>query len=152
MANTYSQIYMHIVFAVGGRKALIREQWEEELYRYMAGACKNRKHILLAIGGTADHVHLLVGMHPAESVSDFVKTLKGQSSRWINERFLHGDFSWQSGFGAFSYSKSFLPVVKEYITHQKEHHRRISFRTELEEIFKKAEIDYSPEYLMQGFV
>lgn len=152
MANTYTQIYVHIVFAVARRESLIAEEWKDELYAYIAGACRNRKHYVHAIGGTGDHVHLLVGMHPVESVSSLVKEIKGQSSRWINEKFLNGTFSWQSGYGAFSYSRSLVPEVKGYIERQKEHHRRVTFREEVEIIYCKAGIDYNPDYIMQGFI
>ena len=152
MANTYTQIYMHIVFAVSGREALIQDSWQSELYRYLIGACENRKHFVHAINGTADHIHILIGMHPGESVADLVQSLKIQSSKWINAQHLHRTFSWQSGYGAFSYSKSLLPAVKRYIENQREHHRRVTFQDELADIFKKAGIDYNPEYMMKGFV
>lgn len=152
MANTYTQIYMHIVFAVERREAMIDDTWADRLYAYLSGICQNRKHHVHAIGGTADHVHLLVGMHPAESVADLVKALKGMSSKWINDTFWHGRFSWQSGYGAFSYSRSLVPEVKKYIENQREHHRRISFREEVERMFQKAGIEYAPEYMMHGFV
>ena len=152
MANTYTQIYMHIVFAVSRREAMIADAWCDELYRYLAGACQNRNHFVHAVNGTSDHIHLLVGMHPAESVSSLVKELKGQSSRWINEKFLHGKFRWQSGYAAFSYNGSLVPAVKTYIEHQKEHHRHVSFQDELIDIFGKAGVDYDPAYLMKGFV
>jgi len=151
MANTYTQIYMHIVFAVNKRESLISVQWEGELYRYLMAACQHRKHFVHAIGGTADHIHMLVGMHPSESVSDLVKSLKAQSSKWINETYMRGFFGWQQGYGAFSYSKSLVPAVKKYIENQKEHHRHVTFQEELADIFQKAGIDYSPEYMMQGF-
>lgn len=151
MANTYTQIYMHIVFAVMKRESLICERWEGELYRYITAACQHRKHFVYAIGGTADHIHILLGMHPSESVSDLVKSLKGQSSKWVNETYMHGIFGWQQGYGAFSYSKSLVPAVKQYIDNQKEHHRRITFQEELADIFSKAGIDYAPEYMMRGF-
>lgn len=152
MANTYTQIYMHIVFAVSKRESLIGGQWEDQLHRYIAGACQNRKHFVHAINGTADHIHLLIGMHPAESVSQLVQSLKVQTSKWINEQFLHGQFSWQSGFGAFSYSKSLVPAAVKYIENQKEHHRRVTFQEEMAEIFEKLGIDYVPAYMMEGFV
>ena len=151
MANTYTQIYMHIVFAVSRREALIGDIWRPELYAYLAGACKNRHHFVHAIGGTSDHVHLLVGMHPSESVASLVKELKGQSSRWINEKFLHGTFSWQTGYGAFSYSRSLVLTVQAYINNQQEHHRRVTFEEEMADIFRKAGIEYNPEYMMHGF-
>lgn len=152
MANTYTQIYMHIVFAVKNREALIKPELEDEFYKYIAGACKNRKHHLRAIGGIADHLHLLVGMHPSESVSDLVQSLKIQTSKWMHEDKGMACFGWQSGFGAFSYSQAFLPQVEHYILNQKEHHKKTSFEDEMREIYKKAGIDYDERYMMQGFV
>ena len=142
---------MHIVFAVGRRECLIADEWADELYRYLDGACKNRKHFVHAINGTADHVHLLVGMHPTESVSELVQSLKIHSSKWINDKFLHGAFSWQSGYGAFSYSKSLVPAVQKYVENQREHHKNVRFEDELKAIFAKAGIDYEPNYLMKGY-
>lgn len=150
MANTYTQIYMHIVFAVGRRECLIANEWAEELYKYMAGTCKNRKHFVHAINGAADHVHLLIGMHPGESVSELVQSLKIQTSKWINDKYLHGAFNWQSGYGAFSYSRSFVPAVKKYVENQREHHKKVRFEDELKAIFDKAGIDYKKEYMMKG--
>ena len=151
MANTYTQIYMHIVFAVGRRECLIADEWSDELYWYISGACKKRKHFVYAVNGTADHVHLLVGMHPGESVANLVQSLKMQSSKWINDKFLNGAFSWQGGYGAFSYSKSLVPAVQKYIENQREHHKRVRFEDELKAIFNKAGINYNPEYMMKGY-
>jgi REP element-mobilizing transposase RayT len=152
MANTYTQIYMHIVFAVAHREAMISESWAENLYAYLAGICNNRKDKALAIGGIADHVHMLVGMHPSDSVAALVKELKGASSHWINQNHCHGTFAWQSGYGAFSYNGSLLPVVKQYIANQREHHRHIPFAEEVERMFRKAGIEYDPQYMMYGLV
>jgi len=151
MANTYTQIYMHIVFAVARREALIDDQKMPALHAYLAGICRNRQHFVHAIGGTADHVHLLVGMHPTESVAILVKELKGQSTRWMNNH-MRGIFSWQAGYGAFSYSRSQLPAVKAYIQNQREHHRHVSFQEELADILCKFGVDYNPDYLMNGYV
>jgi REP element-mobilizing transposase RayT len=142
---------MHIIFAVDQREGLISYKWADELYRYIVGACQNRKHFVYAINGTIDHIHLLVGMHPSDSVSELVQSLKIQSSKWINDKFHHGAFGWQSGFGAFSYSKSMIPAVQKYIESQREHHKRIRFEDELKAIFDKAGIDYKPEYMMKGY-
>ena len=151
MANTYTQIYMHIIFAVGHRNCLIADKWADELYHYLGGACKNRKHFVHAINGTADHVHLFVGMHPTESVAELVQSLKVQSSKWINDKYMHGVFSWQRGYGAFSYSKSLVPYVQKYIENQREHHKKVRFEDELAAIFDKAGIEYNPEYMMKGY-
>jgi len=152
MANTYTQIYMHIVFAVARREALISDAWMPALHAYLAGACRNRGHFVHAVGGTADHVHILVGMHPAESVANLVKELKGQSTRWVNDNHSHGAFSWQAGYGAISYSRTHVPAVKAYVENQHEHHRRVTFEEELADIFSKFGIDYQPQYMMRGFV
>ncbi|MBO6027151.1 MAG: transposase [Bacteroidales bacterium] len=107
---------------------------------------------MLYIGGVADHVHIFVGMHPAESVADLVKQLKGQSSIWVNRNYLHGKFAWQTGYGAFSYNQSLVPTVKAYVENQRLHHRRKTFQEELTDILRKANIDYDPVYMMKGFV
>jgi len=152
MANTYSQIYMHIVFAVHDRECLIKDEWREDLFRYITGACKNRNHYVYAINGMPDHVHLLIGMNPSESVSQLVQSIKSQSSKWVNDHYLHGDFHWQSGFGAFSYSRSLLPHVVKYIANQQEHHKRLPFHDELISILDKAGVEYNENYIMKGFV
>ena len=150
MANTYSQIYMHIVFSVKGRSSLIKPQYEETLYSYICGACQNRKHHVHAIGGMPDHIHMLIGMQPSESVSDLVRNLKIETCKLMHAQFGVYQFAWQSGFAAFSYSKTFVPQVIKSILGQKEHHRKISFKEELERIFDKAEIDYDEKYMMKG--
>ena len=152
MANTYKQIYMHIVFAVARREALIADEWMPRLHAYIAGAFRQRNHFVHAVGGTADHVHILLGMHPAESVATLVKEIKGQSSHWINQTFLGGAFAWQAGYGAFSYSRTHVPAVKAYIENQREHHRRVTFEDELADIFRKFGVDYDPRYMMRGHV
>lgn len=105
MANTYSQIYIQVVFAVHGRESLIAEEWKEELYKYIAGIVRNHEQKLIAIGGVADHIHILLGIKPSIALSDLVKEIKANSSRFVNERrFTKRKFYWQEGFGAFSYS------------------------------------------------
>lgn len=104
MANTYSQIYIQVVFAVYGRENLIDKSWREELYKYIAGIIRNEGQKLLAINGIADHIHILINLKPNASLSDVVKSIKANSSRWVNEkRFVRGKFQWQEGYGAFSY-------------------------------------------------
>ena len=152
MANTYTQLYVHIVFAVARRETLIADGWMPALYAYLTGICRNRQHFVHAIGGISDHVHLLVGMHPSESIATLVKELKGQSTRWVNGNHMHGEFSWQAGYGAFTYSRSQLPAIKAYIGNQREHHRHVSFQEELADIMRKFKIDYNPDYMMKGFV
>ena len=150
MANTYTQIYMHVIFAVKGRESVICPEWQDELYRYMAGALKNHGHTPYTINGVEDHVHLLFGMTPKESLSDLVQSLKIQTTKYIKEQFGCLNFAWQSGFGAFSYSKSFLPAVSNYISNQKEHHKKYTFDGEIREIIEKAGIEYDERYMLKG--
>lgn len=150
MANTYTQLYVHIVFAVKDRDALISEEIETQLYPYLAGACKNRNHHLRAIGGMPDHIHMLVGMAPTESISEFVQSIKIESSKWIHETFGKRRFGWQSGYGAFTYNKSLLPPVERYILNQKEHHKSRSFDEEIRNILEKAGIEYDERYVLKG--
>ena len=152
MANTYTQIYIHVIFAVHGRESLLQDEWWDSLFRYIIGACKNRKHYVYAINGMADHLHLLIGINPSESLSQLIQSIKLQSSKWINDKYGHGHFHWQKGYGAFSYSKSQVPIVSKYIANQQEHHKRVSFHDELISILEKAGIEYNPDYIMKGFV
>jgi putative transposase len=158
MANTYTQIHIQTVFAVQNRHCIIQQRWKEELYKYISGIVQNNKHKILAINGMPDHVHILFGFRPAQSLSDLMQDIKGSSSRWINEeKFTRGKFSWQEGYGAFSYSKSDVPKVLEYIKHQEEHHKKKSFSEEYKDLLEEFEIDYDQrfvfkpvEYLLPG--
>lgn len=126
MANTYTQIHIQAVFAVQNRDCIIGNQWKNELYKYITGIIQNQKHKLLAINGMADHIHILFGMRPVQSLSDLLQDIKGDSSQWINKRkFINAKFSWQEGYGAFSYGKSQIPKVIQYIKDQEEHHKKI---------------------------
>jgi putative transposase len=119
MANTYTQIHIHVVFTVQNRDSVILNSWKDELYKYITGIIQNNKHKLLAINGMPDHVHILIGYRPTQSLSDLMQDIKGNSSKWINEkRFVTGKFSWQEGYGAFSYAKTDLPKIIGYIQEQ----------------------------------
>lgn len=148
MANTYTQIHIQAVFAVQNRQSLIRKVWKDELYKYITGIIQNHDHKVLQINGMPDHVHILFGMRPTQSISDLMKQVKQDSSKWINDRRLtKGRFSWQAGYGAFSYSKDQLPHLISYIKNQEEHHQKISFRTEYINLLKEFEIDYNDSFL-----
>ena len=149
MANTYSQIYLHVIFSVKDRESLILPEYEQELHSYLCGACKNRKHMVIAIGGMPDHIHLLISMHPSEGVSALVQSIKVQSSLWMHNKGV-AKFSWQAGYAAFSYSKSQLPQVAKYILNQKEHHKDRSFDNEILHIAQKSGIEFKREYLLKG--
>ncbi len=131
MANTYIQIYIHIVFAVQGRQSLIPKAHKEDLHKYITGTLRNNKQKLIAINSMPDHAHILVGMTPTIALSDVVRDIKANSSRFINEkRWIRGRFNWQEGFGAFSYSHSQLNMVVNYIRNQEQHHSIKPFREE----------------------
>ncbi len=142
MANTFTQIHIQVVFAVKNRQSLISKFWEDELYRFITGVIQNHGHKVLQINGMPDHVHILFGMRPSQSLSDLMQHIKQYSSRWINDKGLtKGKFSWQSGYGAFSYSKSDLPSVAAYIENQEIHHSTRSFLDEYVELLEGFEYD-----------
>lgn len=151
MANTFTQIHIHVVFAVRNRECLISKNWEEELYKYIMGIIKTNDHKPLCINGVQDHIHVLFGMRASQSLSDLMQDIKGSSSKWINERkFIKGHFSWQEGYGAFSYSKSQLPNVVDYILNQKEHHESKSFIDEYKELLKRFELEYNENFIFKS--
>ncbi len=148
MANTYTKIYVHLIFAVQGRISLISEKYRSRIEKYISGIITNNKSKTIAIYCTPNHTHILIGLHPSISVSEIAKTIKANSSRWINEQgWFRGKFEWQNGFGAFTYSKSQLNSVVKYILNQGEHHRRVTFREEYIDFLKKFGIDYNEKYL-----
>jgi len=153
MANTYSQIYVQIVFTVNGRQNLIKKQNREELHKYISGIVINRNQKLLSIFAMPDHIHLLVGVKPNISISDVVRDIKSGSSKFISDNnWVKGKFAWQEGYGAFSYSKSQIDRVVNYILNQEEHHKKRTFKEEYLELLKKNEIEYSDEYLFEWIV
>lgn len=150
MANTYTQLYFHVVFAVKGRQNLISIQWKDELYKYIAGIINNKSQKLLIINGMPDHVHLLLSSSPNFNLSTLVGEVKSNSSRWINEnRYVRGKFAWQIGFGAFTVSQSQLTVVTNYIKKQEIHHKTKSFREEYIEFLEAYQIDYEDKYIFE---
>ena len=149
MANTFTKIYIHFIFAVRGRENLINKSWEDELYKYITGIVKLNGHKLIAIGGMPDHIHILIGVKPIQSLSDLMKDVKGSSSKWINEKkFNLGKFHWQEGYGAFSYSDSQLNSVVNYINSQAEHHKKRSFKEEYIEFLERFKVAYDPKYIL----
>lgn len=153
MANSYTQIHLQFVFAVKYRTGLIKKTWKNELYRYITGIVQNNNHKMIIINGTPDHIHLLVGMRPAQSISDLLQDIKGSSSKWINEKnFVTHKFAWQEGYGAFSYGKSQVNNVIAYIKNQEKHHRKKSFREEYVEFLEKFEVDYDERYIFKPLI
>ena len=150
MANTYSQIYIQIVFAVKGRENLIKKANREELHKFITGIVSNREQKLLAIFAMPDHVHILVGMKPNIALSDLVRDIKAGSSKFINDsKWVNGKFNWQEGYGGFSYSKSHLDNVIKYILNQEEQHKKQTFKEEYHSFLEKFEIEYDEKYLFE---
>jgi putative transposase len=150
MANTYTQIYIQVVFAVEGRQNLIRPEHNDELQKYITGIVSGLKQKLIAINNMPDHVHLLVGLKPDIALSDLARDVKANSSKFINEkRWVSGRFSWQEGFGAFSYSRSQLDTVIRYIQNQQTHHTKKTFREEYEELLEKFGVGYDERYIFK---
>jgi putative transposase len=148
MAGTFSQIYIQYVFAVNGRGCLLQKPWRDEVFKYMAGIIKGKNQKPIIVNGVANHVHVFAGIKPTMTISDLVRDIKNNSSKFINEnKFLKGKFSWQQGYGAFSYAHSQLDDVYQYIMTQEEHHRKRSFREEYLDFLQKFEIEYDERYL-----
>lgn len=153
MPNTYTQIHIHFVFAVKYRDCLINHSIKDEVYKYITGIIKNNNHKLICNNGMPDHVHILIGFEPTQSISDFMRILKANSSKWINENTLtKTKFEWQSGYGAFSYSKSQLKNVISYIENQEVHHKKKTFREEYISFLKKFEIEYDEKYIFNDLI
>ena len=152
-ATTYTQIHIHFVFAVKFRDGIINSQWKNTLYKYITGTIHNNNHKLLAINGTSDHIHILIGLRPSQSISDLMKDVKQSSSKWINENKLaKGHFEWQEGYGAFSHSKSQINKVIDYIDNQESHHKKLTFKEEYLDFLKKFEVDYDEKFIFKELI
>jgi len=153
MPNTYTQIHIQIVFAVKNKSGVIQSNWKDELYKYITGIAHHNKHKMLAINGVHDHIHILIGLNPTQSISDLLQDIKGSSSKWINQKKLvNGKFEWQQGYGAFSYGKSQLKDVITYIENQEMHHKNKSFREEYINFLVKFEIDYDEKFIFKDLI
>lgn len=148
MPNTYTQLYVQIVFAVQGRQNLISRKIKDDLEKYMCGIISNNKSKPLAIYCNPDHTHILFGLHPTVSVATIAGDIKASSSKWINDnKLIVGKFNWQDGYGAFTYSKSQIDTVIKYILNQEMHHSGKSFREEYMDMLNKLGIDYDERFL-----
>ncbi len=153
MPNTYSQIYIQIVFAVKHRESLIHESIREQVEKYITGIITNKNQKLIAIYCNPDHTHILVGLKPSISISDLVRDIKVGSSNYIRDnKLVRGKFNWQDGFGAFSYSRSNLDNVVKYILNQAEHHKQKTFKEEYIDFLEKFEIEYDNKYLFEWII
>jgi putative transposase len=153
MPNTYTQLHVHCVFAVKCREATIQPVFQEPLHRYITGLVQNNHHKMLAINSVADHLHLFVGLNPAQSISDLMRLVKGDSSEFVNkERFTRRKFHWQEGYGAFTNSRSQVNQVVGYIMHQQEHHRKKTFKEEYFLMLRDYEVEYDVRYVFHDLL
>ena len=147
---SYTNLRVHFIWSTKEREKLIHESYREDLYAYIGRILRKRQHVLLAIGGVEDHVHMLAGLHQSQSIAEVVRDVKSNSSRWIHENQpkLSG-FQWQKKYGAFSVSESSLEEVKSYIARQKEHHRHVSFQEEFQSFLKKHGIEFDDRFVFE---
>ncbi len=152
MANTYTQCYFHLVFAVKNRNALIKKEWKNELEMYITGIVQHHKHKMLAIGSMPDHMHLFIGYNVNYLIPDLVEEVKTSSNSWIKSNNLSRfKFEWQKGYGAFTHARSQLDTVARYVLTQEEHHRKKTFQNEYLDILRKNEVDFKDEYVFEFF-
>jgi REP element-mobilizing transposase RayT len=150
MANTYTQIHIQAVFAVQNRECIIRNSWKEELYKYISGIVQNNNHKILSVNVMPDHIYILFGLRPSQSIADLMQDLKGSSSKWINDRkFVQDKFSWQEGYGAFSYCKSEVPAIIQYVINQTIHRKTKTFSEEYYVMLKDFEVDFDDRYIFK---
>jgi REP element-mobilizing transposase RayT len=152
MPGTYSQLYIQIVFAVKGRQNLIDKEWRDELHKYISGIITGKGQKSIIVNGVADHIHCFVGLKPSMSISDLVRDIKNNSSKYVNENgWVNGKFRWQEGFGSFSYSHSHIENVYRYILNQEQHHKMKTFKQEYLEFLGKFRIEYNEKYLFEWY-
>ena len=148
MANTYTKIYLQLVFSPMAHENVIPVKHKEEFQKYTTGIIQKRKHKLLAINSMTDHVHIFIGYQPSQPLPDLLRDIKANSSKFINEKkWMPGKFQWQEGYGAFSYGHSQIDDVIQYINTQEEHHKKASFKEEYLKLLQKFDIEYDPKYL-----
>lgn len=152
MAGTFSQLYIQIIFAVKGRENLISNNWKTEVHKYIAGIINGKGQKTIIVNGMSDHIHAFIGLKPVMSLADLVRDIKNNSSNFINNhKFTKGKFSWQEGYGAFSYSHSHIEKVYNYVLNQEIHHKKKTFKQEYMQFLKKFTIEYDERYLFEWY-
>ncbi len=148
MPQSFTCLHYHLIFSTKNRLPFITSDLQSRLYEYIGGILRNNGSVLIAAGGMPDHIHLLVRLNKQLAVSDALRLIKTNSSKWVHDSFPeHQGFAWQEGFGAFTVSLSGLPDVKDYLAHQEEHHRQRTFKEEFMTILKKHGIEFNEAYL-----
>ena len=149
--GTYTKLSYHVVFSTKYRRRTITETIQERLYEYIGGIVRKQNGSLVEIGGIEDHIHMLVNLSPANSVSDAVRDIKANSSKWFKEQpGATSLFEWQKGYGTFTVSHSQIDVVRHYIRNQREHHRTMNFEEEYVKILQRHGIEYERKYLFEA--
>jgi REP element-mobilizing transposase RayT len=152
MPGTFSQIYIQIVFAVKGRENLIHDSWKDDLHKYIAGIIRGKNQKPIIVNGMSDHIHTFVGLRRVMAISDLARDIKNNSSNFINgQKFVKAKFSWQEGYGAFSYSHSHIGNVYDYILNQEKHHKKKTFKEEYIDLLRKFEIEHDEKYLFEWY-
>lgn len=153
MANTYHQIYVHVVFAVKHREAIIKKEWQFRLFGVIGNLINEANCKTVIVNGAEDHVHCLIGLKPTVSVAELMQAVKAKSSKYINDHSLTPKrFEWQEGYGVFSYSQSQLDSVYKYIQNQEEHHKKQTFRDEYLEFLQKFKVEYDEQYIFKDLI
>jgi len=153
MPNSYHQIYIQAVFAVKYRKAQIKKNWKSEMLGVIGNLINESRSKVILVNGTSDHVHCFFGLHPADSVSKLMQTVKAKSSKWLNKTgHLNHRFEWQEGYGAFSYNRSHVDAVYKYIQNQENHHKKVTFLNEYINMLEKFGIEYDEKYIFHELI
>ncbi|MFQ3167943.1 MAG: REP element-mobilizing transposase RayT [Limisphaerales bacterium] len=147
MPSTHISLHYHLIFSTKDRRPSIKSEWQNRLHEFLGGTARNLEGFPQGVGGTNDHVHLLVGLKSTHRLADFVRELKKVSSAWVHKTIGEKTFTWQEGYGAFTVSPTIRSKVRQYIANQSEHHRTRSYREELVELLEHSGVDYDPKYL-----
>ena len=147
MPSTYLSLHYHLIFSTKERRLLIADPWRDRLHAYLGGTVHTLGGVPQAIGGTADHVHMLVGLRATRCLAEVLREIKRPSSQWVHETLGVAEFAWQEGYGAFTVSASGIAAVKRYILRQEEHHRKKTFQEEYVELLQRSGVEYDVQYL-----
>ena len=147
MSSTHLSLHCHVVFGTKHQRPLIDTEWRPRFHAFIGGAIRTLEVVPEAVGGVADHVHLLIGLRATHRLADVMRDVKRTSSAWVHQTIGDKEFEWQDGYGAFSVSASARAKVKAYIANQEEHHRKKTFQEEYVELLKLSGVEYDPKYL-----
>lgn len=148
MAGTYTQIYLQFVIVVNGRQNLLAKPWRQDVFKYISGIITNKGQKAIIVNGVGNHVHIFVGLKPSMRISDLIRDIKNNTSNYVNKKkWVTGKFSWQEGYGVFSYTYSHIDKVYNYILSQEEHHKKYTFKEEYTKYLKDFQVEHDEKYL-----